>query len=88
MHNKTNSFVIYAEVQLILLKDNASREKNKRNLFLFYSETQLILSKDKASRMHTIDNIKKQILPLTEKVSRSDEGIVNIKLRTNTAKQS
>ena len=35
----------YAEVQLILCKDNARREQNEINVFISYAEPQLILSK-------------------------------------------
>ena len=39
----------YAEVQLILCKDNANRMHNEINGFISYAEVQLILCKDTAS---------------------------------------
>ena len=36
----------YAEMQLILCKDNARREQNEINKFISYAEPKLILSKD------------------------------------------
>ena len=41
-----NVFISYAEVQLILCKDNARREENEMNVFISYPEPQFILCKD------------------------------------------
>ena len=46
MQNKINSFIFYAEVHLILCKDNENRMQNKINSFIFYAEVHLILCKD------------------------------------------
>ena len=48
MHNEINGFISYAEVQLILCKDNANRMHNEINGFISYAEVQLILCKDNA----------------------------------------
>ena len=47
MHNEINVFVSYAEVQLILCKDNANLMHNEINAFISYAEVQLILCKDR-----------------------------------------
>ena len=39
----------YAEMQLILCKDNANREQNRQTTFECYAEMQLILCKDNAN---------------------------------------
>ena len=44
-------FECYAEMQLILCKDNANREQNHQVLLECYAETQLSLCKDNANRM-------------------------------------
>ena len=47
MHNEINAFISYAEVRLILCKDNANRMHNEINVFISYAEVQLILCKDR-----------------------------------------
>ena len=43
---KSSLLELYAEMQLILCKDNANREENEMNLFISYPEMQLIFCKD------------------------------------------
>ena len=47
---KPSLLELYAEMQLILCKDNANREENEMNSFISYPEMQLILYKDNANR--------------------------------------
>ena len=52
-----NLFIFYAEVHLILCKDNENRAQSKMNLFIFYAEVHLILCKDNENRAQSKMNL-------------------------------